>query len=328
MASWEIVSSDLGEQYEAAIELIRSKQSFVVTSHKEPDGDAIGSALGLFHMLKALGKHVEIFFEEPLPDAFCFLPGVEGIRHELGEQRYDVLCVVDCDRPSKLALKPEHIADELLVFDHHKELFDAASVEVLDRGAAAVGVMLLELGRRLGVEFSQTIAVCLYVSIVSDTGGFRYSSTDPRAHRAVGDLLEYGIDVWEVSSHLFEENSLARIKLLGEVLASIELSECRKIAAFPLSYVQLAAHQLVNAEIDGMINFARSIRDVELAAQVFEVEPGRIEITLRSRGRVSAGEVAARMGGSGGRNAATIVTTGEFDILLKDLSSALSSLNH
>jgi phosphoesterase RecJ-like protein len=191
----------------------------------------------------------------------------------------------------------------LVVIDHHSQ-HGAIGDLVIRRPAAAVGELLYQLAQELCWPLDRDIAQCLYTSIVADTGSFRYSSTTAATHEAAGALLALGADPWRVATALYESFPVARQRLLARVLETLEISEDGRYAALAATPEMLAAADATKADLDGMINYGRSIAGVDVSA-MFRQEPnGDVKVSFRSKGRVNVGALAARFGGGGHDNAA------------------------
>jgi len=181
---------------------------------------------------------------------------------------------------------------------------------VIRRDVSSVGELLCQLAKELLWPLDKDVAKCLYTSIVSDTGSFRYTSTTAETHRVVADLIETGAEPWESATELFESFSINRQKLFGLVAGTLRLDANEKYAELFCTPQMLEQTQTTGEDLDGMINFGRSVRGVEIAA-FFKVKgSGDIKISFRSKGRVDVAQLAARFGGGGHRNASGATVEG------------------
>jgi phosphoesterase RecJ-like protein len=290
------------------IQTIQQGQRFLITAHQNPDGDAIGSVLGLYALLRALGKEVFAFNDTPYSDRFHFLPQAPIIQTQIPEDaRFDVTILCDCgelSRAPKGMLTDRARMGRFIVLDHHLTSGLEGDINLNDINAPATGMLILQLAKRLHLPLSTPfLAAPLYCALVSDTGGFRYQKTTPNALRAAAELLEAGVDPWEISSALYESNPLSRQRLLALVLPTLEIHQDGQIALLHTTEEMYQATGTSREDTDGFVNFARAIQGVEIAGFFHPVEDGW-KVSLRSRGRANVSEAAASFGGGGHHQAA------------------------
>jgi phosphoesterase RecJ-like protein len=287
-------------------ETLAGARRVLVATHANPDGDAIGSLLGTWRILRLMGKSAVAYAPEGVPRPLRFLPGAEAVEAAVeAEERFDATVLLDTADANLLppGFPPAERRGTLVVIDHHARHGEMGDV-VIRREASAVGEIVFQLARELIWPMDREVAECLYASIVSDTGAFGYNSTTATTHRVAADLLELGVDPWKVASNLFESFSLPRQRLLGAVASSLELEAGGRFAHMAVTPRVLADCGAVKADLDGLINLGRSVEGVEIAA-MFRLEPGgEIKVSFRSRGHYNVGELAARFGGGGHDNAA------------------------
>jgi phosphoesterase RecJ-like protein len=319
----------LDDALERLAAIIEGHRRFVVASHLEPDGDAVGSTLAMGALLESLGKEVVRYNPDPIPYNYRFLPGSERWRHEIPEDfDPEVLVALDFGVPGLAGDDLIAAADDALVvvLDHHSTLDeDFADHAVRDVDAAATGELVYRAALRTGAELTRPLAMSLYCCLMTDTGGFRYASTSRNAMWIAGTLLECGVDPWEMSSHIYESEPLERIELLGQVLSTLETAADGRLACLRIER-DMYDGAIDEALVDGFINRARSIRGVEMAVQLLELGQGRWEVTFRSRGSIDASELAAPFGGSGGRHAARFVSDRPHDELVAALADELERI--
>ncbi|RME29769.1 MAG: 30S ribosome-binding factor RbfA [Deltaproteobacteria bacterium] len=290
---------------EEVVETFAEAKDILVTCHTNPDGDAIASLLGAYLLLKKLGKTPLPYCKDPVPYNFEFLPAANEISDSVPDgKKFDCTVVVDCSELARCGPLPEkENLGTLVSIDHHLTAEPLGDRYYLNPSAAAVGQMLLDVADAAGAELDKDIATCLYTSIVSDTGSFRYSNTTPEAMRAAARLLEHGVDPWQVAFNLYESQPLQRIKLLGMVLSTLELFADGRIAVVTVTRQMLESCGATVDMLDGVINYPRGIRGVEVAIQVRE-QDDEYKFSFRSAGRVDVARIAAEFGGGGHRNAA------------------------
>jgi phosphoesterase RecJ-like protein len=295
--------------------LLRSGQRFLVTTHLEPDGDGVGSAAALALVLASLGRDVTLYSADPIPRKLQFLPGVASFVPEIPpEARFDVTLVTDCSDLTRMGPHfPSADRRGTLVFiDHHVTRGDQADIDFNDETAPAVGEMVQRVLRALEVPLSTEVAECLYASLLTDTGSFRYTNTSPVAMRSAAELLEAGVDPWKMASLLFESEPAERVRLLGLVLQSLDVSPDGRCATLRATQEMLEASGATPEMLDGFVNHARSIVGVEVAIFFFELKEGGYRVSLRSRGQVNVAALAALFGGGGHFHAAGCTVGGDW----------------
>ena len=290
------------------VQTIRDAERIFAATHIHPDGDALGSLLAFGDIARAMGKDVYLYCEDGVSHLYDFLPGREYIRTEVPSAAdFDCGVALDCgdcfrlgrEMKSLLAIKP------FVVIDHHAGHKEFGDLRWIEPGRSATGEMVFELANALDVGLSRDAAYCLYTAIVSDTGSFRYSSTTQETFRICRELLGSGIRPEEVAGNLFDNYSPARLKLLREVLGTLELYDNERIAIVSVSRDQLNRTGATEADTETFINYARAIKSVLVAVFIKEKDDGVIGVSLRSKGEsCDVAQLAARFGGGGHRNAA------------------------
>ncbi len=331
----ETIFGDDGLQphYEALFDLINDADSFLVVSHENPDGDAIGSTLAMCHLLWALGKRAVPYNVDPVPFNFAFLRGADQLISDpdalTAMEPLEVTLLLDCaqkdragDRFPEAGWRPR-----IGVVDHHSTWDqDFADVYVRDTSAAAVGEMMYRLALTAGVAVSQEMAECCYASIMTDTGGFRYGKTTQGTFKIAAELVGCGVQPWHMNRHVYENDPLARVRLLGRVLNTLTVSECGRLAFIVVDDEMLGEPGLRPEMLDGFINYARGIRGVEVATQLRQLGPGRFKVSFRSRGTVNVAALAETFGGGGHHNAAGCAVDGSAEDIQRRLADRLAEL--
>lgn len=318
------------QAFEAVVRTLGSARRVLCVMHARPDGDACGSTLGLALALMEQGREVTLFCATEVPYNLRFLPGLEKLVHEVpSQERFDATTICDVGAAHRVGpgLPDRERLGVLLNIDHHLTSDGFGDVNYVDPDAASVGVMIHRILRGLKHPLSLEVATALYVSVLTDTGSFRYSSTDPEALRCAADLVEAGVQPWDVASEIYEQQPLERILLLREVLGTLEISPDGTFASIVVAHEAAARAAGGRDDLtDGFINFARGIRGVEVAAQLTEPAPGSTDpwyLSLRSRGRVNVAAVAARFGGGGHHNAAGGTLRGALEEVRRQVADAV-----
>ncbi len=292
-----------------ATKLITAGQRFLIAAHSRLDGDALGSMLVSAHGLRRLGKEVQLYNPDPVPRRLLWLPGAQEVRRKLGGgQRFDATLIHDCGARHLLG---EHFPDSkvtgpLLVLDHHEIVSDLGDVVLRDQSAGSAGVIAMRLLGALGMaeaELPLDLATALFVSLVEDTGWFRYPNTNPEVFRLAQAAIAAGVKTWEVALLLDEQLSEASLRLLALVLPTLERHCGGKLALLTLTDQMLRDAQATMDDVLKLVNYARALRGVQIGGQI-TVSDDRMYVSLRGKGEVHVGELAARFGGGGHRNAA------------------------
>lgn len=302
----------------AIVSALQNSKHILISVHKSPDGDALGSQLALMLALEKLGKTVFAHNLDPVPEVYRFLPSWEKIRSGLVvEGLFDALVVLDSD-PSRTGLfEKGYPARRLINIDHHVTNPRTWELTWLDPASAATGEMIYDLIRLLRVSMDREIALCLYTSIFTDTGSFRYANTTSKALRIAAEMIEAGANSWRVTENVYESYPFRRLKLLGSVLSGMERSEDGRIAWVVVTEELFRQNNATAEDTEHFVNFVRSVKGVEVAVLFRQTAETQFKISLRSKGRVDLSHVAAGLGGGGHRNAAGSTLNGRFEEVKK-----------
>jgi len=279
----------------------------LLTSHSNPDGDAIGSELGLMRALRSQGKRVETWNLDPAPGAYRGLPGatevhVGGVPPDGFPEHFDLVIVLECPGLDRTGLEPQLADFPLVNIDHHLGNQGYGVENWVDPDAPAVSVMVLELLLALGANIDDETASCLHLALVTDTGGFRFANASPRAFRAAAQLVELGARIETVSRWVYESQPEASVRLLGEMLGTLERRG--KVASVHLTLEMFERAGAGPGDSEGLIDVPRSIAGVDAVVLLRELGPEQWKISLRSRGAINVESIARELGGGGHANAA------------------------
>lgn len=329
------IPAQLARQIDQFLKLVGEEERFLVTAHKSPDGDAIGSMVAMAAFLEALGKEVVMYNRDPAPYNYQFLEGADRIVHQLPTDGVDVAIMLDCGEPGRVGeefvawLEGKNDAGApntkfVAVVDHHKT-YDAefADYYVRDVSAAAAGELVWRIGAATKVEITQGIAEALYCCLMTDTGSFRYSNTSRTTFRIAGELIEAGVEPWRMTSEIYESQPRERLELLGMVLETLQFSDCGRLAFIRVEQAMLEKIGVETDLTDGFINYARSIEGVEVATQLRQLEDELWRVSFRSRGDIDVSEIAQQFGGGGHRNAAGCTIAGSVEEVTQKICAAL-----
>jgi len=298
-----------------ALQMAQKGQRFLVACHRRPDADSLGSALGLIAMLRAMGKDATLFMAESIPDSLRFLVENEnGVGSFEEGVHFDATWIMDIAAKKLLppGLPGPEVTGPIIVVDHHHAHDDMGDVVVRDTNAAATGEVVVNLMEAVGMtDFPPGAATPLYAAIVADTGGFRYASTRPETLRLGARLIEAGADPWRVAYQLFERWEPARLKLLAEIISTLQMAFEGRVAIMRVTRKMLADCGANDDMVEGMVNYARCVEGVEIGALLWEwqvVKDGsnhlETKISLRSSGTADVSLIAQALHGGGHRVAA------------------------
>ena len=330
MAVRAVQDREKDSRYDSVVEEIKRGNRFLVISHTSPEGDAVGSTIGLSLALRAIGKEVTSFLEDPVPEVFRFLPGADAVTDTLGSgEGYDAVFAVDCGDKKRLG-KQFNALDgwkTIINIDHHRTNDQYGDINVVDPDACAAGEMIFDLVQAASIEMTKGIAENLYVAIHTDTGSFRYSATSPEAFRKAGALVECGVDPWEISQQVYESYPLERLQLLSRVLGTLDRSDGGEITSMVVTRKTMEEFNATGELLEGFINFARSIKGVKVAIIFKEIEADNYRVSFRSKGAIDVASVAHSFGGGGHINAAGCSVEGPLDeVRAKVMSSTAAAV--
>lgn len=308
--------SVMQELYTQFLNAVRGAETIVIGTHLNPDGDALGSALGLAHVLRSEGKHVEVLCHHNPPDNLRFLPGVDEVKQVANRDHYDLGIIVDLDSTERLGLTAPVFqkCTKLIVIDHHVPHEAPGDLRIINQSAAATAAILTEMLLELSIGFSPDVATCLLTGIVTDTGGFRFRNTNALSLGLSAKLVECGANMNQITEEVFQRKPLASMRLLGMVLASMEMDCDEQLAWSKVTYADFQDTSARDEDTEGFVNELLSIKTMKVAALFRETKPHWIRVSLRSRGDIDVSAVARELGGGGHRNAAGC----SFDLPLED----------
>ncbi len=294
----------------AIIHQLTQNNRVLLATHTHPDGDAIGSLLALGLTLEKEGKTVLMVEEDPIPAIYRFLPEAGRIVRRVPEQAvFDLAVVLDCGSLQRTGAVGETIARTPVVvnIDHHVTNDGFGLCRLVDPRACATAEIVYRLIEKMGTPIDKAVATSIYTGIFTDTGSFRFSNTNMEAFVICQKMVALGVDPYQVAKHVYGTYSLGRIKLLNLALDSIELAANGKMTIMMLSQEMLRETCTQPEDGDGLINYARRIEDVKVAALIQELNSRQTDhyhVSLRSDGSVDVARIAASRGGGGHATAA------------------------
>ncbi|MHB8172024.1 MAG: DHH family phosphoesterase [Thermincolia bacterium] len=288
--------------YQEVITTLRKYKDIAVVCHVNPDGDCIGSMLAMSFMLEAMGKKVTLVSNDVIPEVYKFLPGSQQIKGVEGLKGQELVIFVDCSDPDRageqVARSVSHIPC-IINIDHHVSNQQFGHFNLVDPEAAATGELIYYLQKEMSLTLTKEIALCLYAAIVMDTGSFRYENTTGSTHRIAAELVDTGLNVYDINRSLHDDVSLINLKVIQLGLANLKTSSCGRLAWITLSDQEMRNIDAKDEHIDGLINYPRMIKGVEIGILFRETGEGIVKISFRSKGRVDVNRLAGEFGGGG-----------------------------
>jgi bifunctional oligoribonuclease and PAP phosphatase NrnA len=299
---------------EQIIKELREAERFLLTTHENPDGDALGSLLAMHEILRLMGKDSLMFMaanQFPLPIEYQHMP-FEGVRNEPPEDvEQRTVVFLDCGNIDRMPVDfLQKTGMRILNIDHHHDNTLFGTVNLVEPGASCTAEILYGLAKDMGVEITLPIADALYVALVTDTGKFMFENTTPAAHMMAADLLAIGVSAQQVHRHLYEGLPFSRLELLGRALAKLHRYEDTGITLTHLTRDDFAVAGATEADSEGIVDHLRAVEGTAVAVLVRELlDDGRRKVSLRSTdGRVDVSRIARGLGGGGHRQAAGFTT--------------------
>ena len=293
------------DSFDTLLSLFEQHQTFAITTHVYPDGDAVGSELALYIFLKKLGKSVRLFNTDPVPKKYQFLPYWENIESAQTAVNYRPEVLVFLDASSKERIGPflskSLVSTHTVInIDHHITAEDFADYNIIIPSASSTAEIIYKFIKTTPISIDENCAICLYTGLMFDTGCFRYSNATPETHRIAADLIEIGnFEPDEVYCSVFEQVPLGKIHLLSQTLRTLELTSDGRIAWILITQSMLDETKTTLEDVEGFVNQIQAIESVDVAICVCELPDGNSKVSLRSEGRVDVAALAAEFNGGG-----------------------------
>lgn len=304
------------------VELIESKQVFAITTHARPDGDGIGSSLGLYWLLRSLGKDAEVIVSDSIPVSYQVLPGADEIvKVSEINGKYDAVFVIECSDIKRPNIK--NLENQLVVnIDHHASCEHFGTINWIDTTASAVGEMIYNLCKAIGGRITKEIAECLYMALVTDTGSFHFSNTTDRTLKVASELVKVGVKPARISEAVYNSYPWSRIELMSKVLATVKRDESGRVAWMRQTLEMRQSSHMSDGDNNGFVNIPLAAKEVLASVYMREVEPHKYRVSLRSKGNINVARVAEKFGGGGHKNAAGCRVEGDWDAIEREIIQA------
>lgn len=310
-ASGDAAGGGTANQIEAILDTIRRGKRFLVCSHMRPDGDAVGSMLAMRMLLEQLGKQTDLVTADPIPHVHRELPGAGEIQTAVHiEGSYDAAILLECDGLERTRLFGLERFFQINI-DHHATGCAYANLNWIDRGAASVGEMVYQLVKAAGAKVTPAMATCLYTTVLTDTGGFCYGSTQASTFGLARELVLAGADPIRIAHRVYFSTPATKLLLLGAALGN--LKHKKRLAWLWVTGQDMERIGASEEDCEGIVNFALCASGVEAAVFLREMPDHRFQMSLRSKGRVNVSAIAERLGGGGHESAAGCTIEGPLD---------------
>lgn len=320
--------NQLEEAYRRAEEFLRSHHRFLLLTHVHPDGDALGSVLGMAWVLKHLGKEVVVAHEEPMPERFSYLPGIGEVRSvDEVTDVFPAAVSVDCADLRRLGKAAEKLTAEtrLLNVDHHVTNDRFGTENLVDPYASASCQIVSELAKHLGVPLAGETAICLYTGLFTDTGGFRYSNTSSAVLRLAAEMIDGGLDPYPIALQAVETVTEKQLRLLVAALDGLRTAAKGKIAYLAVTRQMMEETGTGVEDTQELVNYARNLAGVEVGVMFREERDNEIKVSLRAKQEVNVSQIAAQFGGGGHPRAAGCTVPGPLDKAIRQVLDAVAA---
>jgi len=305
-----MTKTEMKADLQAVVKGIRERDNFVIATHENPDGDALGSMLAVKLVLEKLGKSSTMFLPGtgPIPFEYRFMDLGDPVRGEPGELVGRPLIAVDAASESRLGSDQRLITESpfVIVIDHHHDNTRFGTVNLIVADASSTGEALRDVFAELGVPLTPEIAEALYIAVVTDSGRFQYANTSAKTLRLAAELLEAGADAHSIFQNVYETIELSKLKLLARALAHVEVFEGGRLVISYLTHDDFEKSGAMSGASEGIIDSLRAVAGVEMSALIQEPpERDGCRVSLRSsHDRLDVSEIARQAGGGGHRQAA------------------------
>jgi phosphoesterase RecJ-like protein len=297
----------LKEAIQKAVRLIEKGKRFLVTTHRNPEGDALGSALALANAFQEAGKEVIVYNEDKVPYMLQFLPMSDKVVPQIsGSKKYDAVFAVDCGDLKLVGEEFEKFrpGQILINIDHHITNPGYGEINIVDPKASASGEVVYYLLEAASLKITSAVASCIYTAIYTDTGGFHYSNSSPESMEIAAQMIRAGASPARIAEELYDSHPKGRLDLLGLVLQTLDVRNSGEVASIFVTQEMFRKTGTSNEHVEGFVGYPRSIRGVEIAFSLRELEEGEWRISFRSKGRYDVARLAAQFSGGGHHNAA------------------------
>ncbi len=323
----------LVDKIEEIAGILMKYHHFIITSHTNLDGDALGSELALYFMLQQLHKDVIIINQDPIPYIYTFLPGIsEIVCYKDLEENYflninpdTVLITLDSSNLERIGTISQNIDTVKLIvnIDHHPSNTNFGHLNYIDASSSSVGEIVLQLGQALECKLTEQIATALYTAIITDTGSFRFANTGAKTFYSTFLLVKAGAKPHLIANHIYANQKLSGLKLLSDALQKLQVDPVSKLSWTVVTRDMIERNSAKDEETEGIADKILSIKDIQVSAFFRETSEGKTKISFRSKGEFNVDHFSRIFGGGGHPNAAGCQLEGNINDIVSKVITAL-----
>jgi len=283
--------------YQKLKDAILQSKTAIVVAHVDPDGDTLGSMLAMALILENMGLSVSMFSADGVPNSFKFMQGLEKVITHSPKKEFDLMVTVDASGLDRIGNKKIN-AKKIINIDHHPDnnnFGDLNYVELL----SSVGELIYAIAKEFEIEISPLMAEALYISIITDTGNFRYSNTLPSTFAVAKELTEKGANPYSIANHVYDTKNISSLKLLACTLNNMQYTSDKRIVWGSITKDMIHSTQAKSEDFIGIIDQLRSVKEAEVALLFREEKSGTIKVNFRSKGKINVSKIANQLGGGG-----------------------------
>jgi len=322
--------------FDEITKIVRKNNNFLITSHINLDGDGIGSELALYFILKKLNKTPIILNQDKLPRIYNFLPDSDKVHYLddncIDTKSIDVVIVLDCSNIRRIGKTYEIFKDikTVINIDHHKSNKNFGSLNYVDCSVSSVGEIIYELIKSINIDLlDEKISTCLFTAILTDTGSFRYSNVNSKTFGIASHLTSNGIKPYLIADNIYNKNTYAGLKLLGEALLTLEMDSSNYVSWVTITRKMLNDTNAKDEETEGIVDIITTLDNIEISILFRETKDNKIKVSFRSKGNFNVNKFAGKFKGGGHPNAAGCLCSGKMDeIKEKILSELFNNIKH
>jgi phosphoesterase RecJ-like protein len=311
------------------IKAIHEGENFLITAHVRLDGDALGSELAVYLMLREMGKKVVVYNQDRTPERYQFLPAAHHITHSISNiEQYDTCMVLDCSELTRVGDEAEKIRKikKLINIDHHVSNNGFCTLKMLDAKASSTGELIFRLMQEMGFKMTKDICTNLYAAIITDTGSFRYSSTTKETLMAAGVLVGEGANPQRIAENIYESDSPARLKLLAKALSTLSLDLDSRVGSMVVTQNDLEETGAAWEHTEGFVDIPRTVKGIEVSVLYTQREDDHFKLSLRSKTKVNVEKLAKKFGGGGHIHASSCWMKGDIETIKSQIIQAVREL--
>ncbi|MCX8109714.1 MAG: DHH family phosphoesterase [Syntrophorhabdaceae bacterium] len=307
---------------------VEGGKRFLITTHIDLDGDAVGSCFSLYWALISQKKDAYVYLKDMIPYKYRFLPGPKEPRYLLNtmpEDRFDTVFVLDCGDFHRVGKGYENLKNNgfIVNIDHHSTNSSFGNLNLIDEDASSTAEILYDLFRYLGIDISYEMAINIYTAILTDTGSFRYDNTTPKAFSICGHLTRIGVRPSSIATMVYESHPKERFILLGKTLNTLETYKDGKIVIAHITSDMFYDSKALEEFTDGFVEYIKEIDGIDIAILIRQIENSRYKLSMRSKGEVDVASICRAFGGGGHKKAAGCYINGDIETVKRRVLEAI-----